>query len=84
MPPPSNGAKRSAEGSHKPGRSEPPYFTGAVLTFWATQHTQHMQQRVQQLGGVVAPALSARSTHIVCSPDMTAQQAATKLQGYAG
>ena len=68
----------------KPGSGEPPYFAGAVLTFWATQHMKHMQQRVQQLGGVLQPVLAAGTTHVVCTPDMTASFAAAKLQGYAG
>ena len=83
MPPP-RGLKRAAEEGPTPGSGEPHYFAGAVLTFWATQHMQHMQQRVQQLGGVLQPALAAGTTHVVCSADMTAQHAAAKLQGYTG
>ena len=83
MPPP-RGQKRAAEEGHKLGSGEPHYFAGTVLTFWATHHMQHMQQRVQQLGGVLQPALAAGTTHVVCSADMTAQHAAAKLQGCTG
>lgn len=80
MPP----RKRAAHEEPKPGSGEAPYFAGTVVTFWVTLHMKLMQQRVQQLGGVLQPVLAADTTHVVCAADLTVQHAAAKLQGYAG
>lgn len=59
-------------------------FSGCQLVFWAQRHMQRMQQRVQQLGGTLQPALTAGSTHVVCPPGMTPQQAAERLESFKG
>ncbi|EFN59186.1 hypothetical protein CHLNCDRAFT_138090 [Chlorella variabilis] len=43
-----------------------------------------MQQRAKQLGGVQQPAVAADTTHVICPPNLTAQQAADKLRGWSG
>lgn len=46
---------------------------------------QIMQQRLQQLGGRLEPALvPGGTTHVVCAPAMTRQEVEGKLKGYQG
>jgi len=44
-----------------------------------------MQQRLQQLGGRLVPALvPGGTTHVVCAPGMTRAEVEAKLRGYKG
>ena len=86
--------KRTAAGAAKsPGgrrTSEPPYFDGCRIAFWARHGVEVQQQRAADLGGIVQPALVARdgslATHVVVPADMTRAQAAAHpdLRAWAG
>lgn len=77
--------KRTAAGTAKPAAAEPPIFVGCRVWFWRPPtHSKIMQQRLQQLGGTLQPALAADTTHVICQATDTAAQAARDLQGFAG
>lgn len=80
-------AKRgSGRGSGKQASKEPPIFAGCRVVYWQTKFMQTQQQRVQALGGTLQPALAADTTHVVCAPAMTADEAMRRpdLQAWAG
>ena len=75
--------KRKAE-APPAAAAEPPIFCGLRVVFWATKLMSVMQQRVKALGGTLEPALKPDVTHVVCAPDMSAQQAAVHLRECSG
>ena len=86
---PAGTGKRKAAGAGaataQPASGGPPLFADCHVVFWANQHIQLMQQRMRQLGATLEPAVAAgSSTHVICPPAMTAQQAADKLDGFTG
>lgn len=85
--PSSMAPKRKAPGgvaAGSPAAKEPQVFSGCRLVFWAHRHMAVTQQRAKQLGGVQQPAVAADTTHVICPPNLTAQQAADKLRGWSG
>ena len=54
-------------------------FSGCHIVYWHLGHTQHQSHRVRQLGGKVEEGPSRDTTHVVCKPELSAEQLAEYL-----